>query len=220
MIGPNGSGKTTVFNALTGVYKPTDGKVTFNGNNITGKPLDSMVNFGISRTFQNLRIFRAMTVLDNIMIGDSKNIHTNLLDAIIHTPKYNKYERESREKARELLSLLGLSKWEKEYVGSLSYGMQKRIEFARAVIVEPELLLLDEPAAGLNSREAEELMEMILYTKEKKEFTVILIDHNMKIMMSSAERILAMEAGRELAVGSPEEIQNDPKVINAYLGGE
>ncbi len=220
LIGPNGSGKTTVFNALTGVYKPTDGKVTFNGNNITGKPLDSMVNFGISRTFQNLRIFRAMTVLDNIMIGDSKNIHTNLLDAIIHTPKYNKYERESREKARELLSLLGLSKWEKEYVGSLSYGMQKRIEFARAVIVEPELLLLDEPAAGLNSREAEELMEMILYTKEKKEFTVILIDHNMKIMMSSAERILAMEAGRELAVGSPEEIQNDPKVINAYLGGE
>ena len=178
------------------------------------------MNFGISRTFQNLRIFRAMTVLDNIMIGDSKNIHTNLLDAIIHTPKYNKYERESREKARELLSLLGLSKWEKEYVGSLSYGMQKRIEFARAVIVEPELLLLDEPAAGLNSREAEELMEMILYTKEKKEFTVILIDHNMKIMMSSAERILAMEAGRELAVGSPEEIQNDPKVINAYLGGE
>ena len=220
LIGPNGSGKTTVFNALTGVYKPTDGKVTFNGNNITGKPLDSMVNFGISRTFQNLRIFRAMTVLDNIMIGDSKNIHTNLLDAIIHTPKYNKYERESREKARELLSLLGLSKWEKEYVGSLSYGMQKRIEFARAVIVEPELLLLDEPAAGLNSREAEEMMEMILYTKEKKEFTVILIDHNMKIMMSSAERILAMEAGRELAVGSPEEIQNDPKVINAYLGGE
>lgn len=220
LIGPNGSGKTTVFNALTGVYKPTDGKVTFNGNNITGKPLDSMVNFGISRTFQNLRIFRAMTVLDNIMIGDSKNIHTNLLDAIVHTPKYNKYERESREKARELLSLLGLSKWEKEYVGSLSYGMQKRIEFARAVIVEPELLLLDEPAAGLNSREAEELMEMILYTKEKKGFTVILIDHNMKIMMSSAERILAMEAGRELAVGSPEEIQNDPKVINAYLGGE
>lgn len=220
LIGPNGSGKTTVFNALTGVYKPTDGKVTFNGIDITGKPLDSMVNFGISRTFQNLRIFRAMTVLDNIMIGNSKNIHTNLLDAIIHTPKYNKYERESKEKARELLSLLGLSKWEKEYVGSLSYGMQKRIEFARAVIVEPELLLLDEPAAGLNSREAEELMEMILYTKEKKGFTVILIDHNMKIMMSSAERILAMETGKELAVGSPEEIQNDPKVINAYLGGE
>lgn len=220
LIGPNGSGKTTVFNALTGVYKPTDGKVMFNGIDITGKPLDSMVNFGISRTFQNLRIFKAMTVLDNIMIGDSKNIHTNLFDSIIHTPKYQKYERESKEKARELLSLLGLSKLEKEYVGSLPYGMQKRIEFARALIVEPELLLLDEPAAGLNSREAEELMEMILYTKEKKGFTVILIDHNMKIMMSSAERILAMEAGMELAVGSPEEIQNDPKVINAYLGGE
>lgn len=220
VIGPNGSGKTTMFNALTGVYKPTDGKITFNGADITGQPLDSMVHHGISRTFQNLRVFKAMTVLDNIMIGDSKNIKTNLLDAVIRTPKFRKYERESREKARELLSLLGLSKWEKEYVGSLPYGIQKRIEFARAVIVDPDLLLLDEPAAGLNSKEAENLMELILYVKEKMGFAVILIDHNMKIMMSSAERILVMESGRELAVGLPVEIQNDPNVINAYLGGE
>lgn len=220
VIGPNGSGKTTMFNALTGVYKPTAGKVTFNGNDITGKPLDTMVSYGISRTFQNLRIFKAMTVLDNIMIGDSKNIHTNLVDAVVRTPKFRKYERESKEKARELLSMLGLSKWEKEYVGSLPYGIQKRIEFARAVIVEPELLLLDEPAAGLNSKEAEDLMEMVLNVKKEKNFTVILIDHNMKIMMSSAERILVMDSGKELAVGLPIEVQNNSAVINAYLGGE
>lgn len=182
VIGPNGSGKTTMFNALTGVYKPTDGKVTFNGIDITGKPLDSMVNYGIARTFQNLRVFKAMTVLDNIMIGNSKNIHTNLFDAALHTPRYRKYEKESLEKARELLSLLGLSRWENEYVGSIPYGIQKRIEFARAVIVEPQLLLLDEPAAGLNSKEAEDLMQMILWVKDKKGFTVILIDHNMKII--------------------------------------
>lgn len=220
VIGPNGSGKTTMFNALTGVYKPTDGKVIFNGKDITGQPLNSMVNFGISRTFQNLRIFKAMTVLDNIMIGDTKNIHTNLLDAILHTPKFSRYEKHSKEKAQQLLSMMGLEKWENEYVGSLPYGIQKRIEFARAVIVEPELLLLDEPAAGLNSKEAEELMDMILYVKEKQGFSIMLIDHNMKIMMKAAERILAMDAGKELAVGVPEEIQNNPDVINAYLGGE
>lgn len=220
IIGPNGSGKTTVFNALTGVYKPTAGKVTFNGIDITGKPLNSMVNYGIARTFQNLRIFKAMTVLDNIMIGDTKNIKTNLFDAVVRTPKFRKYEKESKDKAMELLKLMDMSDLQNKYVGSLPYGIQKRIEFARGVIVEPELLMLDEPAAGLNSKEAESLMELILYVKDKKKFTVVLIDHNMKIMMSAAERILAMDVGKELAVGLPEEIQNNPKVINAYLGGE
>ena len=220
IIGPNGSGKTTVFNALTGVYKPTSGRVLFNGADITGKPLESMVHIGIARTFQNLRIFRAMTVLDNIMIGDTKNIHTNLFDAMLHTPKFRRYEKGATEKAYELLELMGMQDMAKKYVGGLPYGIQKRIEFARAVVVEPELLLLDEPAAGLNSKEAESLMNLILHVKEEKKFSVILIDHNMKIMMQAAERILAMEAGKELAVGTPAEIQNNPKVITAYLGGE
>ncbi len=218
IIGPNGSGKTTVFNGVTGIYKPTGGKVIFDGKDITGQSLRNMVYLGISRTFQNLRIFKAMTVLDNIMIGDTKNNHSNLFNAVFHTPRYRKYEEEARQNALEILEMTGLTEYRNKYVGSLPYGMQKRIEFARAVVVNPKLLLLDEPAAGLNSKEAEELMELIIEVKNRKGFTIIMIDHNMKIMMSSAERIVAMETGQLLAEGTPSEIQNDPDVIKAYLG--
>ena len=218
IIGPNGSGKTTVFNGVTGIYQPTGGKVIFDGKDITGQPLRNMVYLGIARTFQNLRIFKAMTVLDNIMIGETKNNHSNLFNAILHTPRYRKYEKEAKQNALEMLELTGLTKWQNEYVGSLPYGIQKRIEFARAVVVNPALLLLDEPAAGLNSKEAEELMDLIIRVKNEKKFTIVMIDHNMKIMMRSAERIIAMETGKLLAEGTPSEIQNNPNVIKAYLG--
>ena len=218
IIGPNGSGKTTLFNVLTGIYVPTSGKYTFHGKDITGQPLYNMTKTGLSRTFQNLRVFRAMTVRDNVLLGENIRIKTNFLDAMFHTPNWRKSEKTAKEKADVVLEQVGLAGMQDELVGSMPYGMQKRVELARAIVSDPQLLLLDEPTAGMNSREADELMDLVKTVKEERGISVILIEHNMKVMMRVSDRIMAMDAGKKIAEGVPSEIQTNERVIRAYLG--
>lgn len=218
IIGPNGSGKTTVYNALTGVYTPTAGQVVFNGTNITGKPMYDMVHYGIARTFQNLRFYRGMTVLENIMMGNYSNDRSNFFDAVFHTPRYKRYWDETKERAYEVLALVHLQDKANEYVGSLPYGVQKRVELCRALITGPKLLMLDEPTAGLNLNEASELIDSVLEVKEKRNLTVTMIEHNMKVMMSASDYIIVLDSGKKIAEGIPEEIQKNELVISAYLG--
>lgn len=218
IIGPNGSGKTTVYNALTGVYTPTAGQVVFNGTNITGKPMNDMVHYGIARTFQNLSFYRGMTVLENIMMGNYSNDRSNFFDAVFHTPRYKRYWDETKERAYEVLALVHLQDKANEYVGSLPYGVQKRVELCRALITGPKLLMLDEPTAGLNLNEASELIDSVLEVKEKRNLTVTMIEHNMKVMMSASDYIIVLDSGKKIAEGIPEEIQKNELVISAYLG--
>ncbi|MEQ8199032.1 MAG: ABC transporter ATP-binding protein [Clostridiaceae bacterium] len=218
LIGPNGAGKTTAFNMITNVYTPTKGKIILNGHDITGMRQDLITQKGIARTFQNIRLFKDLTVLDNVLIGNHVHIKSNYLEAILKLPRYRREEKEMLEKSLELLKEVGLEDLKNEKATSLPYGKQRKLEIARALATNPQILLLDEPAAGMNPTETDELTDFVKEIKEKFKLSIFMIEHHMQMVMSLSDKIQVFEYGITIAEGTPSEIQNDKKVIDAYLG--
>ena len=218
LIGPNGAGKTTVFNMLTGVYKPTDGTIILDGENITGKKTTHINKAGVARTFQNIRLFKNLSVLDNVKVGLHNDYPYSTLAGILRLPAYRKQEKAMNEKAMELLKVFDLDK-ECDYLASnLPYGKQRKLEIARALATDPKLLLLDEPAAGMNPNETGELMETIKLIRDEFDMTILLIEHDMKLVSGICEKLTVLNFGRVLAEGETSEVLNNPEVIKAYLG--
>ena len=220
LIGPNGAGKTTVFNLISGVYPPDAGTIRFRGESLAGLPPHRIVDGGIARTFQNIRLFRDLTVLDNVRAAHFGRTPTSIWSALLRTPGCRRDEREVVDSSRRYLAALGLDGDAETVARNLPYGRQRRLEIARALATRPSLLLLDEPAAGMNPAEVEEMMGLILRLRREFALTVLLIEHQMKMVMGAAERIVVLEFGETIAEGTPEEIRTNPKVVAAYLGGE
>jgi branched-chain amino acid transport system ATP-binding protein len=218
LIGPNGAGKTTIFNLLTGVYEPTSGEIYFEERRIDGMRPYEISRCGVSRTFQNIRLFPGMSVLENVMTACHIHARQNLFDAVVRSPRFERDEREQRDFSLELLQIFDLADARGEGGTSLPYGKQRRLEIVRALATRPKLLLLDEPAAGLNPSEQEDLMLLIQQIRDRFGLTILLVEHNMKVVMGVCERIQVVDYGKSIALGVPDEIRNNPKVIEAYLG--
>ncbi|AXQ79169.1 ABC transporter ATP-binding protein [Streptococcus chenjunshii] len=220
LIGPNGAGKTTLFNLLTGVYEPSEGTVSLDGTILNGKLPYKIASLGLSRTFQNIRLFKEMTVLDNVLIGMANNSSLPIFSSLLRLPKFYKSEQDLQKEALNLLSIFGLEDKAESLAKNLPYGQQRRLEIVRALATKPKILFLDEPAAGMNPQETAELTELIRQIKDRFNITIMLIEHDMSLVMDVTERIYVLEYGRLIAQGTPDEIKNDQRVIEAYLGGE
>jgi branched-chain amino acid transport system ATP-binding protein len=220
LIGPNGAGKTTVFNMITGVYAPTRGEILLDGKNIAGKRADMITAAGVARTFQNIRLFHEMSVLENILVACNLRAKPNLFESVFHLPGYRAKEKQSHEFARELLHSVGLLENAGDNAVSLPYGKQRRLEIIRALATGPKLLLLDEPAAGMNPQESYELMDFIVSIRDRFKISVLLIEHHMQVVMGICTRLYVLDYGITIAEGTPAEIQRNQKVIDAYLGVE